>query len=74
MDYVGSDQYQQNDNFKGMCFGFSIDETVEDDIDVRMIFNAHFQDTQSQSVPNQLKTAWNEFDLEADFTSFNMYT
>lgn len=42
MDYVGSEQYQQNDNFKGMCFGFAIDEPVEDDIDVRMIFSAHF--------------------------------
>lgn len=57
-----------------MCFGFAINEPVEDDIDVRMIFSAHFQDPNAQSVPNQLKTAWNEFDLDADFTSFNMYT
>jgi len=25
-----------------MCFGFAINEPVEDDIDVRMIFSAHF--------------------------------
>lgn len=42
MDYVGSDQYELNENFKGICFAFAIDEPVEDDINVKMIFSANF--------------------------------
>jgi hypothetical protein len=42
MDYVGSNKYMQDKDNEGLCFGFAIEEPVEDDIKLKMVFSAFF--------------------------------
>ncbi len=72
-DYVASIDYMQSKSKPGLCFGFSIIENSDDDIDLKMLFSATFQDPQSQSIPNHLEKTWSEFDVNADFDSHNFY-
>jgi hypothetical protein len=44
MDYIGSPLYQQDDNNPGVCFGFAITEDTPDNIELKMVFSANFQD------------------------------
>jgi len=41
-NYVGSDNYMQNKENDGLCFGFAIEEPFEDDIRLKMVFSAFF--------------------------------
>jgi len=70
MDYLSSPDYQQDDENKGMCFGFSITESSDDDLDIKLIFSGQFQDQSTQSIPSQLNEVWSEFDINADTSSF----
>ena len=74
IDYVASPDYMQNKDNPGLCFGFSIIENSDDDIDLKMAFSGTFQDPNSQSIPNQLEPSWSEFDVNADFDSYKFYT
>jgi hypothetical protein len=74
MNYIGSPDYQQNDDNKGICFAFAIEETVEDEIEVKMVFSGQEEDPETQSIPSQLNPVWDEFTLQADFDSFDLYT
>lgn len=44
IDYVASPNYMQNKDNPGLCFGFSIVENSDDDIDLKMAFSGTFQD------------------------------
>ena len=72
--YLSSPDYQQSPSFPGLCFAFSITESVKDDIDVKLVFSGQFQDPNTQSIPSQLDPAWSEFDINADDSSFGKYT
>lgn len=41
-DYVASPDYMQSKSNPGLCFGFSIIENNDDDIDLKMMFSATF--------------------------------
>jgi hypothetical protein len=43
----------QKKDYPGLCFGFSIIESSDDDIDLKMAFSGTFHDG-SQSIPSQL--------------------
>lgn len=62
------------DERPGMCFGFSVKEVAKDDIQVRLFFSGQEQDRDTQSIPSQLQDVWSEFDINADFDSFDKYT
>lgn len=42
IDYVASPNYMQNKDNPGLCFGFSIEENSDDDIDLKMAFSGTF--------------------------------
>ena len=74
IDYVKAPDYMQSQNNPGLCFGFSIEENSDDEIDLKLAFSGTFQDPNSQSIPNQLDPAWSEFSVNADFGSYRFYT
>jgi hypothetical protein len=53
IEYVRSPNYMQTKDYPGLCFGFSIIESSDDDIDLKMAFSGTFHDG-SQSIPSQL--------------------
>jgi hypothetical protein len=73
-DYLVSPDYEQDDDHPGMCFGFSVTERSENEVDVKMAFSGQFQDAITQSIPSQLDPVWDEFAINADTSSFNMYS
>lgn len=40
-DYLQSENYQK-EGYPGICFGFSLDEKGQDDIEARIIFNDQY--------------------------------
>jgi hypothetical protein len=51
-DYLSSGDYEQDDLNKGMCFGFSVMEVSDQEVDIRMAFSGQFQDPNTQSIPS----------------------
>ena len=42
IEYVRSPNYMQSKDYPGLCFGFSIIETSDDEIDLKMAFSGNF--------------------------------
>lgn len=61
-------------NYPQMCFGVVIDEPVNGSLSVNLVFSGFDQDPGTQGIPSQLKDVWNEFAINQDTSSFNLYT
>jgi hypothetical protein len=42
MDYIGGSDYRMNDDYPGVCFGFSVSTNTANKVEVKLIFNGHF--------------------------------
>jgi hypothetical protein len=42
IDYVASPGYMQSKNNPGLCFGFSIEENSDDDVNLKLAFSGTF--------------------------------
>lgn len=73
LDYIGSDEYQMNDENPGVCFAYVI-ETSDEKVSARLIFSASREDKEALGIPWQGQGSWDEFTTEADFDSFDKYT
>jgi hypothetical protein len=46
--YISAGDYMMNGGKKGVCFGFSVLENNSTDIDIKLIFNDHEQETDAR--------------------------